>query len=121
MLDMLSTPPTSTTSLAPVCTIIEPVTNACSPLPHRRSVWNPGTEIGRPACSAAQRPMQGVSEFAYDCANATSSIRSGSIPRPLHHRGDHRPRQILHRHRPQGAPRRHPRAYGRDSRSRLGA
>ena len=63
-----------------VCTIIAAVAIACSPPPQRRSSCKPGTSIGRPACSATQRPTHGVSLFAYDCANTTSSMRAGSMP-----------------------------------------
>jgi hypothetical protein len=34
---MLSTPPATTTSATPVCTIIAASITACRPLPHRRS------------------------------------------------------------------------------------
>ena len=59
-----STPPASTTSAAPVCTIMAAVTSACRPPPQRRSSCIPGTSMGRSACSATQRPTQGTSELA---------------------------------------------------------
>ena len=80
MLLMLSTPPAITTSAAPLCTIIDAVTMACRPPPQRRSSCMPGTDTGRPACSAAQRPTQGTSLLAYDWAMTTSSMRAGSMP-----------------------------------------
>ena len=64
MLLMLSTPPAMTASAAPLWTIIAAVAIACSPPPQRRSSCRPGTATGRPACSAIQRPTQGVSLFA---------------------------------------------------------
>ena len=64
MLLIDSTPPARTAPAAPVCTIIAAVATACSPPPQRRSICSPGTAIGRSACSAAHRPMQGASELA---------------------------------------------------------
>ncbi len=58
---MLSTPPAITTSATPVCTIIAAVATACRPLPQRRSSCSPETSIGKPACIATQRPVQGTS------------------------------------------------------------
>ena len=43
---------------------LQAVAMACSPPPQRRSSCIPGTSIGSPACSAAQRPTQGVSPLA---------------------------------------------------------
>ncbi len=77
---MLSTPPAITTSAAPVCTIIAAVAMACTPPPQRRSSCMPATATGKPACSATQRPVQGVSPLVYDCEKTTSSISAGSMP-----------------------------------------
>ncbi len=61
---MLSAPPASTRSAAPVCTCMLASITACRPEPQRRSICRPGTSTGSPASSAATRPSAGASPLA---------------------------------------------------------
>ena len=75
---MCSTPPTSTTSAAPIAISPAPAVVAVSAPAHIRSTAKPGTVLGSPASSATSRPS--VSPWSPTCAVAamtTSSIRSG--------------------------------------------
>jgi hypothetical protein len=56
-----SAPPARTTSETPVCTCIAAYSTACRPEPQRRSIWIPVAVTGRPASSAATRPIAGAS------------------------------------------------------------
>ena len=75
---MCSTPPTRTTSAAPIAISPAPAVVAVSAPAHMRSTAKPGTESGRPARRATSRPR--VRPWSPTCAVAaktTSSIRSG--------------------------------------------
>ena len=54
---MASTPPPMTTSMAPAMTAWAAKWTACWAEPHWRSTVVPGTVSGKPAASAAFRPM----------------------------------------------------------------
>ena len=75
---MCSTPPAIATSYAPkAMPLATDVTAVIAPA-HIRSIANPGTDVGRPASSAAERPMvRPWSPIWVVAAIATSSIRSG--------------------------------------------
>src|SRR6266545_6032851 len=78
---MLSTPPATITSAAPVWTSRAAVIAACMPEPQRRlTVW-PGTSTGRPASSSAMRATFRLSSPAWLAQpSTTSSTSSGRTP-----------------------------------------